>query len=99
MKKYSQRNKVTCSNGEKFTRAQAEVKIRKAKQEKLDQFFLEHGYYFCEECKRNDCKPIDCSHNVSIDECFKTGRAEMAWDINNITLRGRKCHQKHDGME
>lgn len=90
---------VRCSDGTKISRAQLEVKIRQAKKLKLAQFIAEHGYYFCEDCQRNDCKPIDCSHNISVDECIKSGKADDAYNINNITLRGRACHRKHDGLE
>lgn len=82
--------------GERISTAECDYRTRLAKVEKLDKFKDEHGYYFCEECKRNDCVPIDCSHDISVDQAKKTGRTELCWDVNNITLRGRKCHQKHD---
>ncbi len=26
------------------------------------------------------------------------GKAELAYDVNNITIRCRECHRKHDGL-
>ena len=71
-------------------------KVKEAKKEKLELFIEEHGYAFCEDCGKNDCKPIDCSHDISVKECQESGRSELAWDINNITLRGRPCHNIWD---
>lgn len=89
-------NTYKTSTGERVPKSTVDYRIRKAKQEKLDSFLKEHGYYFCEDCKRNDCVPIDCSHDISVDLCQKMGKTELAWDVNNITLRGRKCHKKYD---
>ncbi len=87
-------SKTSC--GERISTEECQKKISEAKQQKLDLFMLEHGYHFCEDCGKNTCKPIDCSHDISVDECKKSGRTELAWDINNITLRGRACHSKYD---
>lgn len=84
------------SNGGRVKKSVLDRKVKEAKKLKLEEFLIKHGYFFCEDCKNNDCKPIDCSHDVSVDECQKSGRAELAWDINNITLRGRPCHNIHD---
>lgn len=86
------------SIGERFEKSDIDKKVRKAKIEKLQRFYNEHGYYFCEEvgCKSPNVGPIDCSHDISVKECQETGRTELAWDISNITLRCRRCHQIHD---
>ena len=84
------------STGKRYTTQQIENKMRKTKSLKLEMQFIEYGYNFCEECKRNDCKPLDCSHDISVKEAKEIGCAELCWDLNNITIRGRKCHQKHD---
>jgi len=70
--------------------------VKEAKKYKLDCFFELHGYYFCEDCERSDRHPIDCSHNISVDQCQKQGKTELAYDVDNITLRCRSCHKKHD---
>ena len=89
-------NYYRTSQGERISKSIVDANIRKAKEQKLKEFITEHGYFFCEDCKRNDCKPIDCSHDISVKECQETGQTELAWDVNNITLRGRACHRKHD---
>ncbi len=86
------------SEGNRWTQQQIDRKVRQAKEQKLNEFFNTHGYYVCEDCCRNDCKPIDCSHDISVDKCKKDGKTELAWDVENITLRGRRCHMKHDKM-
>lgn len=92
-------NHFRCSDGTKVSKAEIDKRVYKAKTEKVKRFREEHGYLFCEDCGRNDCLPIDCSHTISVDECQKSGRAEIAWDIDNIVLRGRKCHEKHDNND
>jgi 5-methylcytosine-specific restriction endonuclease McrA len=91
-------NKYKMSNGEKVTKSFVDRKVREAKKEKLDQQLEEHGYNFCEEpeCGRSGGTYLDCSHDVSVDKCQKEGMTELAWDINNITIRCRECHKKHD---
>lgn len=85
-----------CSDGSKVTQEQLDRRIRKAKAKKLQEFLNKHGYIYCEDCHRNDCKPVDCSHDVSVNECKNSGRAELAYSVSNITLRGRACHAKYD---
>lgn len=84
------------SNGGRVEKAVLDRRVVRAKKRKLAEFHEINGYYFCEDCGKNDCKPIDCSHDISVKECQESGRSELAWDINNITLRGRRCHNKHD---
>jgi len=84
------------SNGERVSKAIIDRRVREAKNVKLVRQREQHGYNFCQDCHRNDCVPLDCSHDISVKECQETGRAELAWDIENITIRGRDCHNKHD---
>lgn len=84
------------SNGDRVKKSVLDRNVKEAKKKKLELFIEEYGYAFCEDCKNNDCKPIDCSHDISVKECQESGRSELAWDINNITLRGRPCHNKWD---
>lgn len=90
--------KYRCSDGSKVTQDQIDRKIRKAKAKKLQIFLEENGYIYCEECEKNNCKPVDCSHDVSVQDCKDFGRTELAWDVDNITLRGRSCHGKYDKL-
>ena len=86
------------STGERVSTSTCDYRTRQAKIQKREEFIKEHGYLFCEDCQRNDCVPIDCSHDISVDQCKKMGKTELCWDVNNITLRGRKCHEKHDRL-
>lgn len=92
-------NTYADSEGNRYTTPQIDRLVTKAKGQVLQAQVDEHGYNFCTECERNDCKPIDCSHEVSVKEAKETGRAELCWDINNITPVGRKCHQRKDGLD
>lgn len=92
-------NTYRCSNGERVTQSVIDIRIRKAKAKKLQIFLEQHGYYFCEDCERSDCKPIDCSHEISVSEAKNTGKTELCWDVNNMKMRGRPCHQKYDKLD
>lgn len=91
-------NKFTDSNGNKWTKKQIDKKVHQAKQLKYDLMMDEYGYLFCEDCGRSRGVRLDMSHDISVDKCQKEGRCELAWDVNNITIRCRKCHQKHDKL-
>lgn len=86
------------SDGTRVTQGQIDRNIRKAKIQLISNCKDKYGYVFCQECKRNDCRPVDCSHNISIDKCKKEGKTELCWDISNLILRGRLCHLKHDKL-
>jgi len=88
-----------CSNGERVEQSVIDQRTRKAKAKKLQKFLNQHGYYFCEDCERSDSKPIDCSHEISVQEAKNTGKTELCWDVDNIKLRCRKCHQKLDKLD
>jgi primosomal protein N' len=88
-------NTFQTSKGERISKGKIDRNIRKAKEMKLTQFINEHGYYFCEDCEAAFCR-LDCSHDISVNEAQNSGRTELAWDVNNITLRCRECHRKHN---
>ena len=88
-------NTYQTSAGERIAKGKIDRNIRFAKAQKLREFKNNHGYYFCEDCNTSSGR-IDCSHTISVDECQKSGRAELAWTIDNIKLRCRPCHNKHD---
>ena len=87
-----------CSDRTKVTKKEIDKRVWIAKKKKIEQFLYDNGFIFCEDCHDNMDRPVDCSHNISVKECQETGHAELAWDVNNITLRGRKYHQKHDKL-
>lgn len=90
-------NHYKTSNGERVSKAKIDQMVRLAKSRRLEMQEIVYGYNFCEDCKRNATGTrLDCSHEISVDECQKSGRSELAWDIDNIRIRCRECHQKHD---
>ena len=91
-------NTYKCSDGTRVTQSQIDARIRKTKAQLVQNQFDEYGYNFCTKCCKNDCKPIDCSHNVSVKDCKEQGRTELAWNINNMELIGRIHHKEKDGL-
>lgn len=91
-------NKYKTSSGEYVSKSIIDRRIREAKEKKIAEMIEKFGYLFCEECKRNTNTgiPLDCSHDIPVSECQNSGKAELAWDVDNITIRCRKCHHKHD---
>ncbi|TYP71515.1 hypothetical protein BD809_10997 [Aquimarina intermedia] len=92
-------NTYACSDGTRVDQKTIDYRIKKAKAQKKIEFIDEHGYLFCEDCERNDCKPIDASHEVSVYEAKKTGRTELCWSVENLRYRGRPCHQRYDKLD
>lgn len=86
------------SSGEKVSQSTIDYRVRKAKVLKINQHLEQHGYFFCEQCSRSDIKPIDCSHDISVKACKEQGKTELAWSVENITLRCRKCHNELDKL-
>lgn len=91
--------KYPMSNGDYIDKKDIDRNVRKAKAQKLEEQLEEFGYNFCTKCNRNDCIPVTNAHIISVDECQKTGRSELAWDLDNIALEGIPCHQKRDGLD
>jgi hypothetical protein len=104
MSRISKTNKVRLSSGEKISRTEFYRRISKAKAEKVQQQYAEHGRNFCEkqteDCDWADeeCRILDCSHNTSVKACVELGQAELAYDVRNITILGRKCHRVKDRL-
>ena len=93
-------NKPTYSDseGNRYTTSQIEHRIKKAAIEKLDIQFLEHGYNFCQKCKRNGDMPLDVSHTISRKKAKEDGNVEKLWDLDNLEILGRKCHKEKDKL-
>ncbi len=89
-------NHYYTSDEERVAKSVIDSKTRKAKSNALSEQFWEFGYNFCEDCLTSRGVRLDCSHNISVDEAQKTMRTELAWDVNNIKVRCRECHIKHD---
>jgi hypothetical protein len=86
-------NTYSTSDGERLAKSTIDARIRKAKQQFLEDFRDEHGYHFCEHCKRSD-KTLSCSHIVSVDQCQKAGMSEISYDVNDLELLCLSCHAK-----
>ena len=91
-------NSYSTSNGERIKQSVIESLIRKSKAQKLRQQFDEYGYNFCEECGISAGTYLDCSHKISVKKAKETGRTELCYDVNNIDVLCRKCHQKRDKL-
>jgi len=98
-KKEIQMNYLTTSKGERIPRSTFDYRIKKAKRQKLQEQFDEHGFNFCVKCEKNSCIPIDVSHIISVDKCIKEGYPELAYSIHNMQIYGRKCHKEYDGLD
>lgn len=106
IKNVSQTNRYTRSDGTKITSTALERNISIAKETKVKEMMDNYGYIFCEDCNefglppepRNDMelKIIDCSHQISVDEAKKSGRAELCYNVDNMRMRCRIHHRKHD---
>ena len=92
-------NYVYTSTGEKIKRSVFDRKVHEAKKLKMQIQLDDEDYNFCTVCERNDCKPVDASHDISVKWCVENKQAELAYDLNNITPTGRSCHKKKDGLD
>ena len=103
--KVSSTNRFSQSDGTKISSKALEINIHRAKELKILEMTDNYGHIFCEDCNefglppepRNDMelKIIDCSHQISVDEAKKSGRAELAYNIDNIRMRCRIHHKIH----
>lgn len=84
-------NSYSSSDGTRYKKSVIDNKVKKAKRQFLEDFRDEHGYHYCEHCKRSD-KKLSCSHIVSVDQCQKAGKCEVAWDTYNLLLLCLVCH-------
>lgn len=91
-------NHYKTSSGESIPKSVIDSRVRKAKEKKVNSQLEEFGYSFCESCKVSSGVYLDCSHDLSVDKCQKEGKSELAYDVSNLTIRCRKCHNKHDNM-
>jgi membrane protease subunit (stomatin/prohibitin family) len=92
-------NTYQTSNGERFTQSQIERKITEAKAKALEKQCNEHDYNFCENCGRNASNTrLDCSHGISVKRAKEEGKTEQCWNVGNIEILCRACHQIKDKL-
>ena len=90
-------NHYYTSDEDRVAKSVIDARVRDAKSNALSEQFWEFGYNFCVDCLTPNGR-LDCSHTISVDEAQKTRRTELAWDVDNIKVRCRDCHQKHDNL-
>lgn len=92
-------NTYKSSDGKRFTQSQIDRKIREAKSQALENQREEHGFNFCEECGRNASGTrLDCSHDYPVGRAKAEGKTEQCWNVKNIVIRCRSCHQAKDKL-
>ena len=84
------------STGDKVSKQKINTLTNQAKGNKLEAQFNEFGYNFCEECLRSGGVRLSLSHIISVDLAQKTGRAELAWSVDNLKVLCIPCHQRFD---
>lgn len=98
MKAFSTTNTYSTSDGERLSRKDIETRIRAGKEYKIERQHEHYGYNFCEDCGRSGGERFDVSHEVSVKECLESGEAEKSWSVDNLKIRCRGCHERHDGL-
>lgn len=92
-------NTYPTSDGKRYTQSQIDRRITNAKRAILERQIMEEGHNYCENCHSNGRGTrLDCSHNVSVKKAKESGRTELCWDVNNIEILCRDCHQEKDGL-
>ena len=84
-------NTYSDSNGKRWKKSQIDIKIKKSKKDKWESM----EYPYCETCGRNASNTrLDCSHLVSVKEAQESSMSELAWDLSNMLIECRTCHNK-----
>jgi 5-methylcytosine-specific restriction endonuclease McrA len=91
-------NTYSDSQDKRYTTPQIERKIKKSALELLELQFIEHGYNFCDSCKRSSGTYLDVSHTISRKKAKENGKVEVLWDLDNLEILCRKCHQLKDKL-
>jgi hypothetical protein len=94
-------NTYQTSTRERVSKSTIDSRTKAAKRRLLDNQMLEFGFNFCTEvgCGASSGVYLDCAHIISVKECQESGRAELAWDVNNMKVKCRKHHQEQDGLD
>ncbi|WBC28419.1 HNH endonuclease [Rhodobacteraceae phage LS06-2018-MD05] len=86
------------SDGAYISKTYIDKRVRQAKKTIIEAQFDIYGFNFCQQCQRSSGVRLDCSHIESVDSCQKNGYAEKSYDIDNIEILCRECHQKRDKL-
>jgi hypothetical protein len=91
-------NTYQTSTGERVTKSVIDRKVREAKKMKLQSQIRNRGFNYCEVTGLTRGQYLDCSHIISVDQCQKSGRSEIAWDLDNIQVLCRSEHIRIETM-
>lgn len=91
-------NTYLCTDGSRVTQGQIDSRMRKAKANLIQEQFDDEGYNFCRKCNRSTGTYFDCSHIISIQDAKNLGQTEQCWNVNNMRILCRECHQKVDKL-
>jgi len=84
-----------CSDGTRLTKVQVNYLVTAAKADFLEDFRDKYDFHYCEGCKRSTGVRLTCSHIVSVDQCQKAGRTEVAFSKYDLELLcSERCHPK-----
>ncbi|MBC7486061.1 MAG: hypothetical protein H7282_04860 [Cytophagaceae bacterium] len=89
-------NTYELSDGTRLKKSTIDRLVKECKDRVSQAVINDQGYLVCEDCRRNDCQPVERSHNISVDMCQKLGVTEYAYADENITHRGQPCHKIYD---
>jgi len=87
-------NTYRTSDGDRLTQSSIDRRIRDAKRLKVQSM----DFIYCEMCGISSTQRFDCSHIISVKEAKESGRTELSFDINDIEILCRECHNKIETM-
>jgi hypothetical protein len=76
--------------GERVTKTFIDHKVRETKAVFVSDA-IDEGRNYCWSCGRTDTR-LSCSHIISVNDCQNDGRADKAWDYDNLQLECLECH-------
>jgi len=83
--------------GNKWTTDQINRKSDFVAKTLLESQIIFDGYNYCQQCKRSDLR-LDVAHIVSRKKAKEMGTSELCWDMDNMKILCRKCHQNLDKL-
>jgi 5-methylcytosine-specific restriction endonuclease McrA len=92
-------NHFKMSDGTRISKEEIDRRVKEAKKQKLADQLEAEGYNFCQDCGKSSGVYLDCSHVISVKKCQESGHSEWSWDLENIKIICRDCHQKLDGLD
>ena len=93
-------NSYLCSDGSRIPQSKIESLIKKAKAKVLENQIDDDGFNHCSvrTCQKSSGVMLDCAHVVSVKKAKEMGKTELCFDVNNIKILCRGCHQKYDKL-